>query len=329
MKRLICLLLPLLFLGCARQETAAPEPAAIPTTAPVQTEATVPVTEPVGEMDFADLKYIEFRFNSGAGAWGTVMRIAPDGSFSGNYHDTEMGDVGEDYPMGSVYLSEFTGRFSQPEEVNGHTFSLNIEELQYAQEPGTQEIRDGIRYCYSTAHGLADAEQLLLYLPGAPLEELPEEYRYWCSATLYGYEGTELPHYGLYNAGQEHGFYAVDILENVRIWVRDAEEASAGLDVWLETNFTQADMNLAAQDRYRIWDDALNGLWAVLKEVLPKEEMDRLTREELDWIKEKEAAVQAAGAEVEGGSIYPAVVNGTAARLTRDRVYELLEYLPK
>lgn len=327
-KRLICVLfLPLLLLGCARQETA--DPATIPTTAPVQTEAAVPETEPGGEMDFADLKYIEFHFNSGAGAWGTVMRIDSDGSFSGNYRDSEMGDVGEDYPMGSVYVSEFTGRFSQPEEVNGHTFSLNIEELQYAQEPGTQEIREGIRYCYSTAHGLDAAEQLLLYLPGAPLEELPEEYRYWCSATLYDYEGTELPHYGLYNAGQAHGFYAVDILEDARKSVRNAEEYCAGLDVWLETNLTQADMNTASQEKYVIWDNALNDLWTVLRNVLPKEEMDQLTQEELAWIREKEAAVDAAGAEVEGGSIYPTVINTTAAQLTRERVYELLEYLPE
>ena len=327
MKRLICLLLPLLLLGCARQKAV--EPTTIPTTVPVQTEATVPDTKPGGELDFGDLKYIEFHFNSGAGAWGTVLHIAPDGSFSGNYHDTEMGDVGGDYPMGSVYVSDFTGRFSQPEQVNGHTFSLTIEELRYEREPGTQEIREGIRYCYSTAHGLADAEQLLMYLPGAPLKELPEEYRYWCSATLYGYEGTQLPHYGLYDPAAELGFYSMDILEEARASVRNAEEYCAGLDVWLETNLTQADMNMASQEKYQIWDRTLNDLWAVLKRVLPKEEMDQLTKEELAWIGAKETAVKAAGAEVEGGSIYPTVINTTAAQLTRERVYELLEYLPK
>lgn len=328
MKRvLFLLLLPLLLLGCGRQEDAASTTEA--TTVPVQTVVTAPPTESEENVSFDELKYTEFRFNSGAGAWGTVLRIAPDGSFSGNYHDSNMGEQGEGYPNGSVYLCDFTGRFSQPEQINGYTFALNIESLQYAKEPGTEEIRDGVRYCHTTAHGLTGAEELLLYLPGAPLEELPETYRYWCSATLYGYEGTELPHWGLYNSGGEFGFYAVDLLEAVRIWIRDAEKASAGLDVWLESNFTQADMNMAAQERYLIWDDALNSLWAVLKDVLPEEEMAQLTREELAWIKEKEAAVEAAGAEVEGGSIYPAVVNGTAARLTRERVYELLEYLPQ
>ena len=195
-------------------------------------------------------------------------------------------------------------------------------------EPGTIEVRDGIRYTYITAYGLAGTEEVLLYLPGAPLEELPEEYRYWSSATLYDYNGTALPHYGLYNPEDELGFYSFDILADIRRQVREAEDACAELDVWLETHYTQADMNTASQDRYLLWDSVLNNLWAVLKQVLPEGTMTRLTKEELAWIREKEAAVEAAGAEVEGGSIYPTVVNGTAAQLTRERVYELLEYLP-
>lgn len=327
MKRWIfLLLLSLLLSGCARQEE--PVSTTVPTSAPIQTELSIPTTEPREAVSLNELNYIEFRFNSGAGAWGTVLHISPDGSFSGNYHDSNMGEQGEGYPNGSVYSCDFTGRFSQPEQIDACIYSLRIETLQYEKEPGTEEIREGVRYSYTAAHGLTGTEEMLLYLPGAPLDKLPETYRYWCSATLYGYEGSELPHYGLYNPAQEHGFYGVDILENVRIWVQDAEKASEGLDVWLETNITQADMNLAAQDRYLIWDNTLNSLWAVLKEVLPKDTMEQLTREELAWIEEKEAAVEAAGAEVEGGSIYPAVVNGTAARLTRERVYELLEYLP-
>jgi len=328
MKRWIAwLLLILLLPGCARQE--AEEPATVPVTVPAETETTAPVAESGETIAFEELKYIEFRFNSGAGAWGTVLRIQPDGSFAGNYRDSDMGDVDGDYPNGTVYLSEFSGRFSQPEGINDYTYALKMEDLQYARDPGTEEIREGTHYCYSAAYGLDGTEELLLYLPGAPLEELTEAYRYWCNATLYGYEGTQLPHYGLYNPAQEQGFYSVDILENVREDVRRAEEADAGLDVWLETNITQADMNLAAQDRYQIWNGVLNSLWAVLKDVLAKEEMDPLTQEQLAWIRDKEAAVEAAGAEVEGGSVYPAVVNGTAALLTRERVYELLEYLPE
>ena len=107
-----------------------------------------------------------------------------------------------------------------------------------------------------------------------------------------------------------------------------AEKAEADIDLWLETHYTQADMNDAAQQKYQVWDDALNQLWADLKGLLGEEEMRELTNEELAWIREKEAAALEAAAEYEGGSIYPAVYSGTLTSLTKQRVYELLEYLP-
>lgn len=57
------------------------------------------------------------------------------------------------------------------------------------------------------------------------------------------------------------------------------------------------------------------------------EEMAVLTEEELRWIADKEAAVQEAGAEFEGGSMQPLIMNQKAAALTSDRVYELADKL--
>lgn len=57
------------------------------------------------------------------------------------------------------------------------------------------------------------------------------------------------------------------------------------------------------------------------------EEMAVLTEEELRWIADKEAAVQEAGAEFEGGSMQPLIINQKAAALTSDRVYELADKL--
>lgn len=300
-----------------------------PSTVPVETEPVMLVVEPL-EVSLDRLSHIEFYFSSGAGAWGTELHISPDGSFSGNHHDSNMGETGEGYPNGSEYCCDFTGRFSPLKKINAHTYSLRIEDLQYAKTPGTEEIREGVRYAYTTAFGLTKTEEMVLYLPGTPLEEIPEGFRDWLwFTTLFSYKGTVLPHYGLYNPEGEYGFTGWYIEGEAEEAVQCAEEFSAELDVWLETNFTQADMNQAAKERYRIWDDFLNSLWRVLLDVLPKDTMDPLTREQLAWIEEKEAVLADAGTQVEDGSIYPAVVSGTAARLTRERVYELLEYLPE
>ena len=57
----------------------------------------------------ADSLPIDLEFSSGAGAWGTGLTLAADGSFSGEYHDSDMGDSGDDYPDGTVYLCNFPG----------------------------------------------------------------------------------------------------------------------------------------------------------------------------------------------------------------------------
>lgn len=323
----VLLFLALLLCGCGqKQEATLPSSAPPVETETMETIAETEVLLPEVRFSFEELAYQEFHFNSGAGAWGTVLIIRPDGSFWGTYQDTDMGDQGETYPNGSIHISNFSGRFSQPQWQDAYTGVLKIEELRYEVEPGTVEIRDGARYNYSTAYGLTETEELVLYLPGKPLEQLPEPYIPW--AGLYEYEGTMLPHYGLYNPGWETGFYSLNILDTIRNSVQTAEEAEASTDAALNEFATQADMNDAAHQKYLIWDGTLNQLWSDLKDLLSEGEMRQLTNEELAWIQEKEAAALEAAAEYEGGSIYPTIYYSTLSNLTKQRVYELLEYLP-
>ena len=55
--------------------------------------------------------------------------------------------------------------------------------------------------------------------------------------------------------------------------------------------------------------------------------MEILTLEERAWIAEKEQAVKDAAASYDGGSVTALVCNMKAADMTRERVYELMEYL--
>lgn len=56
-----------------------------------------------------------YGFSSGAGAWGTYFYLEKDGTFTGRFHDSEMGETGDGYPNGTVYISEFSGKFSAPQ----------------------------------------------------------------------------------------------------------------------------------------------------------------------------------------------------------------------
>ena len=92
-----------------------------------------------------------------------------------------------------------------------------------------------------------------------------------------------------------------------------------------QDTLTQTDMNIKSQELYELWDDALNYLWGELKNSLLEEEFEKLQAEQRIWIEEKEKTIEEAGKEVKGGSIYSLVVNREAARITEERVYELLK----
>ncbi len=155
---------------------------------------------------FADVENREFYFSSGAGAWYTVLYIHGDGSFDGHFQDADMGDNAAEYPNGTLYYSDFSGQFTEPEPVDAFTYRFQIASIEYPCGLG-EEIKDGIHYLYSTAYGLDEAEDLYLYLPGSRMEELPEGYRTWIGYyVLETATGEELTFYGLYNEKAENGF---------------------------------------------------------------------------------------------------------------------------
>lgn len=291
--------------------------------------------ESQAEFNFVDLSGWEFLFGSGVGAWGTTLRVEADGSFTGQYHDSDMGSNGDTYPNGTVYLCDFTGSFTEPERVNDYTYLVRIDNITLAEEPEREEITEGTRYIYSEPYGMEDAEEIWIYLPGAPIAELPEGYRSWVGYyNLDNAPDTGLPFYGLYNVNPQNGFSSSESSEvhaegaSIDDELAEIEAKEADLENKLQKEaVTQLDMNMISNDIFYLWDEELNSIWVRLKEKLDGDTMEALLTEQLAWIEEKKAAVQAAGAEYEGGSIQPLIMNNKAAELTKERVYELAEYL--
>ncbi len=89
---------------------------------------------------------------------------------------------------------------------------------------------------------------------------------------------------------------------------------------------TQLEMNLAAEELFELWDNALNNVWVLLEENLSEEDMTALREEEREWIEYKEAKTEEAGAEHEGGSMQSMVKAQKTAKLTKARVYDLAAY---
>lgn len=338
-KRMIVLALSGVFLlsGCGKEAKLQPE------NVPKQEET---AKEPVNkdeekteekepettETIFSELSDWEFYFASGAGGWCTVLYIDEDGSFRGNFHDSDMGSTGEGYPQGTIYYSDFSGQFTTPVKVDTYTYQFELESIEYENPLGTEKIIDETLYVYTDAYGLAESETFDLYLPGHPLKELPEEYLSWVG--YYDLENTgetDLPFYGLYNEKPQNGFSSSRYLTPYEQAMESIQQAQIAVDLWEDRlekeDLSQAEMNEISGNIYTEWDNVLNEIWGMIKYRLPEAEFQKLLEEQRSWIKEKDAKVAEVTAECGGGSIAPLVANDEAARLTRERIDQLLEYL--
>ena len=158
---------------------------------------------------FARIQDQTFLYLSGAGAWSTELVIAPDGSFTGYFHDSDLGDTGEGYPEGTLYESRFTGAFEAVEQIDPFTWSLRLASLETVEKEGSLRLEDGRRFVTIDAFGIAGGEDFLLYAPGKPGNELPENFIEWVSQAM-GLEEmpSALPFWGLYSVQQEASFYS-------------------------------------------------------------------------------------------------------------------------
>lgn len=165
--------------------------------------AQAPTLETLSEYDWS--------FMSGAGGWATYIRINPDGSFTGDYHDSEMGETGDDYPYGTIYGCVFHGQLTLGEQVSDYAWSVHVDAVEMDEGQVPESIEDGTRYMTIEPYGLTAGNDMLLFLPGTPVDELPEEFLLW--AHLIGSDETELPNYGLYDEAADTGFIAEEPFE--------------------------------------------------------------------------------------------------------------------
>ena len=174
----------------------------------------------------------DFLFSSGAGGWGTDLNFKEDGSYSGMYHDSDMGDTGKNYPNGTVYICNFTGQLKGCKKIGPYEYELNLGQVSYDKQSGTEEIEDGVRYIYSEPYGLADTRTLRCYLPGMPVSKLPEGYLMWVANMYFsGYYGAdweygedypeEMYFCGLYNEAQDAGFTSSCNSEDNRLYIKN------------------------------------------------------------------------------------------------------------
>ena len=136
-----------------------------------------------GDNIFAQLPS-EFVFTSGAGGWATELTLNDDGSFTGQYHDSEPSLTGTNYPYGTVYICEFYGKFTTPQKNSEYVYTTKIESIEAEGAPGSVYYQDGVKYIVSSlsdAAGLSIDGEYCIYLSGCPLKDIDETFLRWAS----------------------------------------------------------------------------------------------------------------------------------------------------
>ena len=153
---------------------------------------------------FGSMAGLEWTFCSGVGAWSTDMWIQDDGSFRGEYHDSDMGDSGDEYPDGTVYFCTFSGRLSLVEQVDEYTWRIHVDQV--TVDPAEETIADGVRYIPEDSYGISEGADMLLYRPGTPVDYLTEDMQFWAHVLDYETPPQELIDWFLCNEADGTGF---------------------------------------------------------------------------------------------------------------------------
>ena len=118
----------------------------------------------------------EYWFLGGAGGWHTELHLNADGTFTGRHEDAD---------AGVTYYSDFAGRFGNVRRISDYAYSIALPELTLLTREGAETMENGVRLVgVSAAYGIEGADEVLVYLPGAPVSELPEEFLQWYCAGL-------------------------------------------------------------------------------------------------------------------------------------------------
>lgn len=279
-------------------------------------------------LTFADLSKRRFEFSSGAGGWSEEFTIEKDGYFTGLYHDSDMGDMGEGYENGTVYSSSYSGHFTDLTRIDEYTYRMKLTDITYEETPDTEEMSDNTRYIYTDSYCLGDTDTFTVYLPGTPMEEIAEEVRSWLYA--YNQSETELTMIAIVDETNGYGIYSLERLaplEDAQMTLNSYKESYEYYSEKLSEAGTTMEMVEHTGTMYELSDDCLNYIWNLIRYNVEEEEFDEILSEQRTWIAEKESKAKEAADEYNGGSFASVSYNSTQADLTMKRCEELIEYL--
>ncbi len=123
---------------------------------------------------------------------GFWRQVKGNGSFSADYHDSDLGVTGDGYPNGSRAIASGTGKFTYTKRNNDGSFSITCDTKAFHQDGtiGDVTIKDGVRIeTVDGIYGLTPCGTFTVYPAGYATSALSDDVKGW----MYGVVGGSLP----------------------------------------------------------------------------------------------------------------------------------------
>ncbi len=277
---------------------------------------------------FADLAQYGYSFYSGVGGWSDDFYIEKDGSFHGDYHDSDMGDSGDDYPDGTRYYCQYEGHFENIQKVDEFTYKMHMKDINIINNDG-EYIADGVKYIPVTPYALNNADEIEIYMPGKPISEIDDEIKMWIFVGSQEQQDC-LDNIALVNVNENQGITSYEKMapkEDAESNYKTYKESYDYYADQLSEAATTADMVEATSNQIRVSDECLNYIWRIIKYNTDEATFNKALEEQRQWLKDRDASAEKATAEHDGGSMATVDYNDTYATMTMERCKELLNYL--
>ncbi len=274
---------------------------------------------------FEELSKHNYSLSSGAGAWSDDFNIEKDGFFHGHYHDMDMGDTGDDYPNGTMYICDYEGHLSNIQKIDEYTCKMEVSDLKVTSSE-TEYIEGGVRYIPSEPYAFCDTEEIEIYLPGKPTSEISEELQVWLGFVYLDEVPEKIEDIALVNASQELGmtsFDRKDAKEEAKDFYNNAKSSYDYFNESLQSALTTAEMVDISSAQANAVDDLLNEMWILVKYNTDEETFNKALDEQRQWLADRDKQLDELPNE---GSLAPVDRNGLYAELTLERCEELLKY---
>ena len=140
-----------------------------------------------------------YYFQVGVGNRYVKIDLNSDGTFTGAYSDTNLGESGSGYNF-TTYYNEFSGSFDGPHSTGTYEYGTYVKNFKLKYKVGssaikTDEYGQKIRYVYSTPSGIAQRDYFRLFIQGTPTSALPDDFTNYVMYLSDNY----LPYHAFYN----------------------------------------------------------------------------------------------------------------------------------